>query len=222
MSDLEELANVFRSEATERLNELGEALRAQSSSPQDEGALDSARRAAHNLKGAALTVGARPIAAICEVLEHEIQVVNESGTAPSTEQIATWLYLVTEIQGIVANPNIVQIQVADSPAFSTPAEDGLYNASVAGHVPPSRADAALSVAALSRNELAARVEQAVLIRQRMMEQVQAIQTFYDAGAQASPSSGAQLANGLPYHVVGLREAIEGLGVVLGELAELLK
>lgn len=105
MSDFEELVRVFRNEATERLEELIGILQAVESAE----AIRSAKSAAHNLKGAALTVGAQIIAGPCQVFEEEFQAALNSGTLPCKVQLETWVQILTELKDIVGSPTLLPL-----------------------------------------------------------------------------------------------------------------
>ncbi|HMA95013.1 MAG TPA: Hpt domain-containing protein, partial [Polyangiaceae bacterium] len=115
MSVLDELRETFRQEAVELLGELAKILEAQRSNQAEPGALVAARRVAHNLKGAAITVGAHPIAGPCHALEDELEAASKSPNPPSAEQLESWLYLVTELQTATDDPKLIQLSFSEPP-----------------------------------------------------------------------------------------------------------
>jgi chemotaxis protein histidine kinase CheA len=225
MSDFDELSNVFRSEAHERLDELFVALRGQRLEQHDGARLDAARRAAHNLKGAALTVGARPIAGLCDILETELQAQCGSGAAPNAEQMATWLYLVTEIEGIVDQSNIVHIQLDGFSGNSKPGDDELSKGYSSARIPILDFDTALNgtmdlnTGAHRLENVAQRVEQVMRIHERLTEQVQALQALHDDAAGKEGTTSTQPTAGFGSYLENLRKEVRRLGVVCNELAE---
>lgn len=115
MSVLDELRETFRQEAAELLGELANILEAQRSKQAQPGALVAARRVAHNLKGAAITVGAHPIAGPCHALEDELEAASKSPIPPSAEQIETWLSIVAELETATDDPQLIQFGFSEPP-----------------------------------------------------------------------------------------------------------
>ncbi len=174
MIDVDELSAMFRSEARDRLNELTSALRNQQNDRLGNHAFDEACRAAHNLKGAALTVGANPVAGLCRMLELELHAQSESNQPTTAEQIATWLYVVSEMQGIIDDPNLIHIQlVGFSDSSSAPEAESNQD-----HVSPGDVTKA-AAAPESADELATQLVQVARIQQRLTERVRTIQTHVE-------------------------------------------
>lgn len=116
MSVLDELRETFRQEAIELLNELAKILEGLRNRNADASALVAARRVAHNLKGAAITVGAQRIAGPCHALEDEFEIAAKTKEVPTADQVESWLFLVTELQAATDDPNIVAICFSEAPA----------------------------------------------------------------------------------------------------------
>lgn len=122
------LIETFRQEATELLNELARILETQRAGATDPAAFIAARRVAHNLKGAALSVGAQRIIEPCHSLEDELEAVASSTVPPAADQIERWLDLVSELQQAVEAPNLVP--------RSLPAAEGTIAEPVVGPATP--------------------------------------------------------------------------------------
>jgi two-component system chemotaxis sensor kinase CheA len=101
------LIETFRQEATELLDELAQTLERQRDGTAEPSALTAARRIAHNLKGAALSVGASRITEPCHTLEDEFERVADEGIPPAAERIEEWLHVVTELQRAVEDPSLI-------------------------------------------------------------------------------------------------------------------
>jgi HPt (histidine-containing phosphotransfer) domain-containing protein len=229
MTEMDELAKMFHSEAHERLDELSEALQVQGPGLRSTG-LDSARRAAHNLKGAALTVGAQPIAGLCAILENEVKTLAESDAAPSAEQIATCLYIVSEMAGIIDEPSMVRIQLSDwlSPTGTEKIESRLEH--TADGAPMRSVDmvamaataASINTKPLDIDRLTARVKQVAQIQRQLFECARALQDVHDEAARCEAretGQGGQLVSGLSANLARLRDGVQRLGLVADELAE---
>jgi two-component system chemotaxis sensor kinase CheA len=117
MSSLTLLTDTFRQEGTELLAELAKALEAQRGGERDEAALTTARRVAHNLKGAALVVGARPIAELCHFLEDELETARQS-EGVSADRVDGWLSIVNDLEKAVD-----VFQFAETPDTTNEAEN---------------------------------------------------------------------------------------------------
>ncbi len=179
MIQLDKLAEMFHSEAHERLDELARVFNSQRAELVDETGLDRARRAAHNLKGAAVTVGAQPIAGLCQILESELQLV----VPPSSDQIATWLYLVGEIRGLLEHPGIVNIQLDGFSEFIGSSEGD--TACAASSKPESSQSGSTDQ---SGADLAARVTELGGVQRRLTAQAQTLQVLFEGIAADGTAS----------------------------------
>jgi chemotaxis protein histidine kinase CheA len=110
------LLETFRQEATELLDELAHLLETQRNGEFDSAVFVDARRVTHNLKGAALSVGALRISEPCHTLEDEFVAVASSAAPPTPEQLERWLELVTELQRALEDPNLVPLPSPESDA----------------------------------------------------------------------------------------------------------
>lgn len=110
------LLETFRQEATELLDELAQTVEKGRSGDLDTSTLTSARRIAHNLKGAALSVGATRVVDACHSLETELEAAASSAQIPTAERIEQWLGTITELQLAIEDPNVVPV----GPAAPTP------------------------------------------------------------------------------------------------------
>jgi two-component system, chemotaxis family, sensor kinase CheA len=88
-----ELTELFRDEATQRLNQMDAALLAVESGEQDAESVGSLFRHAHTIKGAAAMLGFDDIAALAHAAEDVLAVVRDTGAFP--EDLATLLLRVT-------------------------------------------------------------------------------------------------------------------------------
>ena len=114
-SGWELLVETFREEATELLNELAQLLEAGRASGLDPEALVAARRVAHNLKGAALSVGAGRVVEPCHALEDEFELLASSSEPVAAERLDDWLRVVTQLHRAVEDPRLVNAG-SDAPA----------------------------------------------------------------------------------------------------------
>ncbi len=130
------LLATFRQEATELLDELARILETERAGATGAAAFVAARRVAHNLKGAALSVGALRISDPCHALEDELEAVATSGAAPTAEQIAKWLDVVTELGHVAEDPNLVPASSPLSEAHDAKAPPPPAAAPSAGHAGP--------------------------------------------------------------------------------------
>jgi chemotaxis protein histidine kinase CheA len=113
------LIDTFRQEATELLDELAQTLEKQRDGRGDPSTLTAARRIAHNLKGAALSVGADRVTEPCHTLEDEFERAAATGTKPPSEQVEQWLHVVTGLQRAVEDPNLISIPESIGPTDAT-------------------------------------------------------------------------------------------------------
>lgn len=88
-----ELADLFRDEATQRLNEMDTALLAVESGDQDAESVGSLFRHAHTIKGAAAMLGFDDIRTLAHAAEDVLEVVRDTGAFPP--DLATLLLRVT-------------------------------------------------------------------------------------------------------------------------------
>ncbi len=88
-----ELVDLFRDEATQRLNEMDTALLAVESGDQDAESVGSLFRHAHTIKGAAAMLGFDDIRTLAHAAEDVLEVVRDSGAFPP--DLATLLLRVT-------------------------------------------------------------------------------------------------------------------------------
>lgn len=211
-----ELSEMFHTEAHECLDELARVLKAQQLTPQDLTGFDAARRAAHNLKGAALTVGVQPIAGLCLILENEVHAQIESNQPPATEQIATWLYMVSEMQGIIDDPDIIRVQLhgfSDLPEL--PRDEPISPANPLEITSAGRGDA---------GTLAAQLGHVIQIQQGVAERAQSLQACIENVTRTDWDAPAtqRFISGLRADLAALCQQVEGLGVAIDGLANALK
>lgn len=107
MSELDELIAIFRLEAGELLGGMAAALCTQCGNLPDREAIAVVQRIAHNLKGAALTVGAQRIVEPCETLESEVRAASAEDELPGSEQIESWLRAVTDMFATLGDPDVI-------------------------------------------------------------------------------------------------------------------
>jgi CheY-like chemotaxis protein len=119
MTEIDDLIETFRCEATEILGELGTTLSAQRGRQFDRTSSERAARLAHNLKGASLTVGAKSMAESCSTIEAELDGVVDAG-ALRAEQLESWLNAVAEMHSMLEAPDLIAIPPRAAMATTQP------------------------------------------------------------------------------------------------------
>lgn len=107
MNEIDELIETFRLEAAEFLDELTRVLDVQRFTLGDARAFMTASRIAHNLKGAALTVGAHRLADSSHALETELEATATQGKLPNRHQVETWLREVAVMSSRLGDAELV-------------------------------------------------------------------------------------------------------------------
>ncbi len=108
MTPLDLLLSTFLQETTESLDELGRNLESLRDLPAGEvaRALTDAMRIAHNLKGAAMSVGAKDFAEGCHRLEDALEATRNGDQRPAPGDIDAWLAGVVALSDLARRPDL--------------------------------------------------------------------------------------------------------------------
>lgn len=236
MNVLEELRETFRQEAIDLLNELARILGELRDRRDDSAALVAARRIAHNLKGAAITVGAHRIAGPCHLLEDDLEIASKAKEPPSSDRVESWLFLVTELQAASNDPNVVAICFTNA-SLSQPGSAPTPEPEVSPLASPKPAEPTCAevqgpaadqtlptgrVATGHWDEVMAHAREVARIQSRLAEQMRALQICRQQEAQclaAQAQSSTRAATEFDRVMRQLRQDIEELGNVANALSD---
>jgi CheY-like chemotaxis protein/HPt (histidine-containing phosphotransfer) domain-containing protein len=214
MDDFDDLVAMFRSEATELLGQMAGIFEAQRGNVCDPQAFVAARRIAHNLRGMALTVGAQALVDPCSTIESELETVGARSELPSTQQVELWLRVVTDLHGVLDDPDSTE-NLAHSARARVLPDEPVPDPAIA--VAPSLTT--ICIEKRQVDEVIVRAQHAGQKQVRLAEHVRSLQAVFDDDSSKPDPESLDVRN--RHDVVStlrlMREDVQELGCLVEEL-----